>query len=153
MLFRNYGLFWREDQVSWGSRGKNNQGKLEGLWVAAKKEGTVNFREQRGIYVLYDDTFRIVYVGQAGRGTRNLFNRLNDHRRDDLAGRWTKFSWFGTRAVSDDYVLEDDEAIKPSLAEVLNHLEAILIASAEPPLNRQGGKFGKAEKYLQAPKS
>jgi hypothetical protein len=69
--------------------------------------------------------------------------------RDDLAVRWTKFSWFGTRPVNDHYELEDNEKITPSLAEVLNHLEAILIAAAEPPLNRQGGKFGRAEKYLQ----
>jgi hypothetical protein len=149
MLFQNYGLFWQADKVKWGSKGKNNQGSLDGVWASAKREGFVDFREQRGIYVLYDDTFRIIYVGQAGRGQRCLFARLKDHMRDDLAGRWTKFSWFGTRPVNDRYELEDSKKITPSLAEVLNHLEAILIAAAEPPLNRQGGKFGRAEKYLQ----
>lgn len=32
----------------------------------------------------------------------------------------------------------------------LNHIEAVLIASAEPSLNKQGGRFGKsAKRYLQ----
>jgi hypothetical protein len=63
MLFQNYGLFWQADNVKWGSKGKNNQGSLNGVWASAKREGFVDFREQRGIYVLYDDTFRIIYVG------------------------------------------------------------------------------------------
>jgi len=34
--------------------------------------------------------------------------------------------------------------------DVLNHIEAILIHSAEPKLNRQGGRFGESvERYLQ----
>lgn len=39
---------------------------------------------------------------------------------------------------------------KPSLEGVLDHIEAILIASSEPPLNLQRGRFGQdVEQYLQ----
>lgn len=34
--------------------------------------------------------------------------------------------------------------------DILNHIEAILISAAEPPHNRQGGRFGDdVEQYLQ----
>ena len=35
------------------------------------------------------------------------------------------------------------------VAPILNSLERILIVGAEPPLNRQGPKFGEAQKYSQ----
>lgn len=38
----------------------------------------------------------------------------------------------------------------PDIGDVLNHIEAILIAAAEPVHNRQGGRFGDSvEQYLQ----
>ena len=147
MLVRSFGLFWRENRVNWGKPG--TLGTLEGFLVGAKRQGSVDFRDQRGIYVLYDDTFRIVYVGQAGRGNQCLFARLKQHKRDHLAERWSKFSWFGTRAVTKGWVLAEDEDFTPTLPDVLNHIEGVLIAAAEPPLNRKGGTFGDAEKYLQ----
>lgn len=78
MLIQNYGLFWRRDRVKWG-KGKN-KGTLVGYWKGAKRQGSVDFREQRGIYVLYDDTFKIVYVGQAGNKNQCLFDRLPGSR-------------------------------------------------------------------------
>lgn len=150
MLIQNYGLFWHKDRVQWG-RGKK-KGTLNGWLVGAKREGCVDFRTQRGIYVLYDDNFRIIYVGQAGRGSQNLFARLKQHRKDHLAERWSRFSWFGIVPVTDEWELEanDDIEFDTDPASVLNHIEAILIASAEPPLNLQRGRFGSdVEKYLQ----
>lgn len=152
-LIRNYGLFWSRNEVVWGGRGKNNAGSLLGLWSVAKKSKPVDFRCQRGIYLLYDDAFRLVYVGQAGAKDRYLFERLRDRTKDDLAHRWSRFSWFGTKPVTDNYDLGPDEAFQVETSDVLNHLEAILIASAEPPLNRQGGRFGDSERYLQVPQS
>ena len=69
-------------------------------------------REQAGVYVLYDDNFRLVDVGQAGAlGAARPFIKSGD---------------------------------------ILNHIEAILISAAEPPHNRQGGRFGEAvEQSLQ----
>lgn len=150
-LIRNYGLFWSRKDVNWGKRGKNNAGSLLGLWSAEKKSKPVDFRCQRGIYVLYDDAFRLVYVGQAGAKNRYLFDRLRDRTKDDLAHRWSRFSWFGVRPVTDKFELGSDEAFEVGTNGVLDHLEAILIASAEPPLNRQGGRFGESERFLQVP--
>ena len=150
MLIQNYGLFWHRDRVHWGA-GKN-KGTLNGYLIGAKREGFVDFRKQRGIYVLYDDNFSIIYVGQAGHGSQNLFSRLKQHRKDHLAERWTRFSWFGVVAVTKHWKLEDEEEIEfeTNIAAVLNHIEAILIATAEPPLNLQRGRFGgDVEKYLQ----
>ncbi|MEO0963192.1 MAG: GIY-YIG nuclease family protein, partial [Pseudomonadota bacterium] len=64
---------------------------------SASQDNTVDFRQQRGIYVLYDGNFNIVYVGQAGAGNQDLFGRLKNHLTDHLASRWSLFSWFGVR--------------------------------------------------------
>lgn len=149
MLIQNYGLFWREERIDWGA-GKR-KGTLPGYWRGGKWV-EVEFRHQKGVYVLYDPNFRIVYVGQAGKQNQCLFDRLKQHRRDALAERWSMFSWFGTRPVveKNDGTFElGDQVVKTDLPAVLNHIEAILIASCEPPLNRQGGRFGDAEQYLQ----
>ena len=38
----------------------------------------------------------------------------------------------------------------PTLPSVLDHIEAILLAAAEPPLNLQRGRFGdEVQQYLQ----
>lgn len=90
-------------------------------------------------------------MGQAGANEySDLFDRLRDHRQDQLAARWTRFSWFGIRRVlsTGDLATKADGAHTTNGA-VLNHLEAILIAAAEPPLNRQGGKFGGVQQFLQ----
>jgi hypothetical protein len=148
MLIQNYGLFWRRDEVHWGKQ-KNN-GHLKGKH--AKRARPVNFRDQQGVYVLYDENYRIVYVGQAGgKNNQRLLGRLRQHRSDQLAGRWTKFSWFGVQGVDHrSYTLNGEPPAAPSVADVLNHIEAILIVAGEPPLNRQGGKFGsKVEQYFQ----
>ena len=50
-----------------------------------------DFREQIGIYVLFDKDLAPVYIGQAGSGKRRLFARLNEHETDDLWNRWEYF--------------------------------------------------------------
>ena len=91
---KNYEIMWRRDSVFWG-RG-SNRGVLEG-----RRSGEIiDFREQIGVYVLYDEGRRPVYVGQAGQGNARLFKRLRAHRRDSLAHRWHYFSWFGLLPVN-----------------------------------------------------
>lgn len=109
-----------------------------------------DFREQSGVYVLYAD-YELVYVGQVGSGNQKLFTRLKQHTRDSLSGRWNKFSWFGIRWVKKDGDLAAEAEAKHSThSEVLNHIETILIHSAEPKQNRQGGRFGEdVDQYLQ----
>jgi hypothetical protein len=149
MLIHNYGLFWRRNDVVWGS--PSVKGNLKGVLAKEKKDNQVDFREQAGVYVLYDDNFRLVYVGQAGSGNQYLFARLKLHRKDALADRWTRFSWFGIRWVKNTNELAAVSA-RSSIAmpQILNHIEAILISATEPPHNRQGGRFGdNVEQYLQ----
>jgi hypothetical protein len=105
---------------------------------------------QRGIYVLYDDNFKIVYIGQTGAGNQRLLIRLRNHRFDHLAQRWSRFSWFGISPVVDEELVQDAAVPALVVGEILNHIEAILIASAEPPLNLQRGRFGEnVERYIQ----
>jgi hypothetical protein len=152
MLIKSYGLFWREQEVFWGK--PNVRGTLEGYWAGAKKAGVVDFREQRGVYILYDVNYKMLYVGQAGKGNHSLFSRLKNHRMDRLADRWSMFSWFGTRGVSDENTLLDDDDFDTDLGKVLSHIEGILIAAAEPPLNLQSGSFGnEVYKFIQVKKS
>ena len=147
-MIKNIGLLWNEADVFWGASG--HRGTLLGLPTHNLTAGPVDFREQIGIYVLYAD-FEIVYVGQTGTGSQRLWARLRAHRRDDLAGRWNKFSWFGMRVVRSDCQLGvEGKRWRAGLAEVLNQMEAIIIHTAEPPLNRQGGRFGdEVEWYVQ----
>jgi hypothetical protein len=148
-LINNYGLFWRRSDVFWGK--PNNSGRLLGVPTGGKTSNPVNFRNQAGVYVLYDDNFKVVYVGQAGSGNQHLFTRLKRHTKDSLADRWTRFSWFGIKPVKKNGEL----GVGASFAhvpkrDILNHVEAILISAAEPPHNRQGGRFGyDIEQFLQ----
>jgi hypothetical protein len=91
-------------------------------------------------------------LAKAGANDRHrLFDRLKQHTRDKLSDRWTKFSWFGVRSVNADGGLHaENAAAHPTLTDVLNHIEGILIAAAEPPNNRQGGRFGASvQQFLQ----
>lgn len=148
MLVRSIGLFWREDYVFWGSG--NQSGTLLGVPSNATTSDVIDFREQIGVYALYAD-YQLVYVGQAGTGEATIFSRLKHHRKNDLAGRWNKFSWFGIRSVMKNGGLYTKTGkIHPNVSDVLNHIEAILIHTAEPPMNGQGGRFGeKVTRFLQ----
>jgi len=149
ILVHNYGLFWRRNDVFWGR--PKVKGHLKGVRANETSKKPVDFRPQAGVYVLYDDNFRLVYVGQAGAGDQHLFSRLKHHKKDALADRWTRFSWFGIKWVRENGKLAlgaQNFSIKAN--DILNHVEAILISSVEPPHNRQGGRFGDdVEQYLQ----
>lgn len=149
-LIQNYGLYWTRSKVSWGKQ--HSPGHLKGIRASNRTGHPIDFREQQGIYVLYEDNFRLVYVGQAGSNeNQRLFNRLKQHCRDKLADRWTRFSWFGIRQV-----LKGNKLSRPvkgtwvTPKTILDQIEAVLISATEPPLNLQGGRFGRGVKrYLQ----
>ncbi len=136
---RAFGMFWRRDHVLW--RGKPGLYGRQG--IAATR---VNFAGQIGVYLLHDRD-RVIYVGRA---TDTLAARLMAHTIDRLGGRWDRFSWFGLRNVGPDGALTDarvpwDERV------VIETLEALLIESLEPPLNRRRGDNFSGVEYLQAP--
>lgn len=147
-LIEAYGLYWHAEDVFWGAG--SQAGSLLGVPVAARTSSPIDFRRQAGIYVLYRD-HEMVYVGQAGSGRAMLFNRLKAHRKDHLADRWNRFSWFGLRKVFGNGNLGTvNQRAKATLATALDQIEGVLIAAAEPSLNRQSGKFGRGRRYLQA---
>lgn len=133
-----FGMFWKRSVVTW-----SGTPKLLGRRSTACHP--VNFARQIGVYLLHDEA-RTIYVGRAGD---NLYVRLKAHTSDRMAGRWNRFSWFGLRRVSKDGQLLGSEAIWNQTL-VINTIEALLIESVEPPLNRRRGDGLSDVEYLQA---
>ena len=149
ILIRAYGLYWDRDSVHWSKQG-GASGHVKGVRKDNRKSSPVDFSNQNGIYTLYDDFFNLLYIGQTGTGDATLFQRLSAHRRGNLGLRWRKFSWFGTRYVKNDGALSKKaNRFGPELKDVLNSLEAIVLATARPPANKKGGNFGGAVEYIQ----
>jgi len=135
---RAFGMFWRRDSVVW-----TGAPRLLGKQGAGATD--VNFADQIGVYLLHDRE-RVIYVGRA---VDTLFGRLKAHTIDRLGGRWDRFSWFGLRSVGDDGELSDSEE-QWSQDVVVETMEAVLIESLEPPLNRRRGDNFSGAEYIQA---
>ena len=153
MSLKNFGLQWEREAVHWGGT-RGNAGHLTGtgpIGEAKKNQIDADFRQQIGIYILYNDD-KAVYVGQAGSGGHDLFSRLKQHLTDHLADRWNKFSWFGVRKVNKDGSLSKSQGdLNRNLKadEILNLLEGLMINVIEPPLNKQGARWGGIDQYYQ----
>lgn len=146
---KNFGHLWDRNRVFWGR--PNVSGTLLG---SHSSYGTVDFRDQKGIYLLHTDDFKVVYIGQVGSGNQTLFERLRQHTRsDELWNRWRYVSWFGWRGVNKDRTLSNysggSPSIKASSEAFLDEVEAVLIQVAEPPLNRQGPRWKDTIQFKQ----
>ena len=134
---RAFGMFWLREGVIWSGKpkilGKQGFGASE-----------VNFAEQVGVYLLHDRE-RVIYVGRADEA---MFTRLRAHTTDRLGGRWDRFSWFGLRSVTPDATLSEP-AVAWTHTSVIETLEALLIESLEPPLNRKRGDNFSGAEYIQ----
>ena len=146
-MINTYGLHWSRKKVEWGERGRERGGELLGYRKSGGKP--VDFKDQRGIYALYHD-FDLVEIGQTGAGNNRLLARLRSHQSDHLALRWNRFSWFGTKRVKKKNKLSiDTDAAHPKTDRILDVLEAVAIAMAEPRLNLQRGNWGDTEQFFQ----
>ena len=134
-----FGMFWERLSVNWSS----TKPKLLGRQNAASE--AVDFSGQVGVYLLHDRE-RVIYVGRAGD---TLGGRLKAHTTDRLGGRWDRFSWFGLRRVQADAQLSEG-IVSWSQEVVIDTMEALLIESLEPPLNRKRGDDFSAAEYLQS---
>lgn len=148
-IIKNYGFLWDRDHVYRGAG--SNAGHLKGT---APGLPTADFREQIGVYVLYDSSQRIIYVGQAGNGNATLFTRLKNHMDGQLWNRWQYFSWVGFRDVNADGNLSAQQSVDSGVsgfkyADALNEIEGILIEIIEPKLNKQSGRLKGAREYNQ----
>lgn len=133
------GMYWNADRVEW-----KRTPRLLGQQQSGSKP--VDFSAQIGIYILYDQN-RVLYVGRAADG--RLGQRLSEHRRDRLNGRWNRFSWFGLRGVDDNGQLTDASQVATQM-QILSLMEAVLIEALEPPQNRKRGDDFSGIEYLQA---
>src|SRR5690606_2864191 len=86
------GIYWDRYQVHW----KTSPDLLGIQQIGAT---SVNFKEQKGIYLLHDSR-ETIYVGQAIE--QPLGVRLRYHTSDRLSGRWNRFSWFGFHSVNEN---------------------------------------------------
>jgi hypothetical protein len=130
-------MFWQRSSVSW-----SGSPKLFGRQGAGATD--VNFADQVGVYLLHDRE-RVIYIGRA---TDTLYARLKTHTSDRVGGRWDRFSWFGLRGVEDDGRLSDSK-VPWSRDVVIETMEALLIESLEPPLNRRRGDNFSGIEYVQ----
>ena len=149
MLIRNYGHLWERRFVYWG-RG-SNAGHLWG--TKTPNDSGADFRDQIGIYILYDKDNNPVYVGQTGSGNQRLFSRLRQHTKDHLWNRWEYFSWYGFRRVNANAALSDydkpEKIFKTKGDNLLNEIESALIVALEPKLNKQGPRWKDVDEYFQ----
>ena len=137
-VIRAFGMYWQRELVVWRSRPR-----LFGRQQVGAK--SVDFGEQRGVYILYDH-HSVVYVGRAVE--RPLGQRLYEHTLDRLSGRWNRFSWFGLSAVSDSGQLIKATSA-PTPEALVAAFEAMLIETLEPPQNRRRGDDFMAVEYIQ----
>lgn len=143
-----YGLFWKAADVDWSK----TKGEVRGVDPDNDKV-LVDLADQEGVYLLHHhNTPTAVYVGMTSRTENGLYDRLRDHTRDQAAGRWETFSWFGFRPVDKRGNLGKAPDIVPR-RRMIEIIEAILIETILPGLNRNfsQGLFG--TKYEQVRRS
>lgn len=139
-LINAFGMFWNRDRVYW----KPTMARL--LGVQQSGSAVVNFNEQAGVYVLYDGS-RPIYVGRVTEP--RLGQRLFEHTRDRLTGRWNRFSWFGVRGVRDNGELAPIPTLGIGVGGLIATMEALLIEGLEPPQNRRQGDGFNAVEFIQ----
>lgn len=137
-LIQCLGMYWQRDLVIWRANPKI-YGKQQAI------SEPIDFCDQRGVYILYDH-HTVVYAGRSV--DRPIGQRLFEHTKDRLGGRWNRFSWFGLRRVTNAGGLEDNANI-PGFSALINSLEALLIEALEPPLNRKRGDNFNSMEYIQ----
>ncbi|MFZ3357873.1 MAG: GIY-YIG nuclease family protein [Xanthobacteraceae bacterium] len=156
-LIQAFGLFWRADEINWSpGTGKRYDWRLYGRRGAtSKKLQIADFRNQKGIYILYGN-YGPHYVGLTRK--KGLGQRLKDHLFDVHKGKWDRFSWFGFCTVLQKtdrwgiHKLRDMPLSKSTSPErMIADLEAMLIRSmALRNINRM--KFVTAREWKQIEK-
>lgn len=145
-----FGVYWERDDVDWKAT-PLLRGEFQTDGVAKATMTPVDFSGQHGLYLLHD-VREVIYVGRTTTG--DLGKRLYDHTKDRLRGRWSRFSWFGFRPISEDGKLGEKLTQLPSgcdMDDLITAVEAILIEAFEPRQNRQRGARISAVEYRQVP--
>jgi hypothetical protein len=141
-LINAFGMFWDRDGVYWRTRSPRLLG------VQQSGSAPVDFADQVGVYVLYDGS-RAIYVGRVTEP--RMGQRLFEHTRDRLSGRWNRFSWFGVRGVRANGELTPIPTVEIGVVSLIATMEALLIEGLEPPQNRRQGEGFNAVEFIQEP--
>ncbi len=95
-LIGAHGMFWEREAIDWHA-GRGQTFQLLGFrYERNPKLEVCDFRQARGIYVLFNE-FRPTYVGRA-RGSAGLGSRLKSHAGDDYKD-WSRFCWFSFDSI------------------------------------------------------
>jgi hypothetical protein len=150
-----YGELWRKELVDWrGKRGKAREFLLPGRVGSEDME----MADQVGVYILYDDNHVPIYIGQAGgrewskrkgEGGNRLFWRLRSHALGAYADRWKYFSWFGLKTINKNGGLRKFKRRGANLSQIIDALEAAMIAASDPRLNSHSGHLSGATRVKQ----
>lgn len=132
LQIRSFGIYWDIGRVMW----EQKHPEMYGMQEPTKEQ--VNFKNQIGVYLLHDNR-EIIYIGRAIKDP--IGKRLKDHTSDRLNGRWNRFSWFGFYPIENGKlkVVEGGELGKLDVDGFGKFLEAVLIESIQPYLNRRQG--------------
>ncbi|MBD8061023.1 hypothetical protein H9624_01640 [Actinomycetaceae bacterium Sa1BUA1] len=139
-LINAFGMFWRRSETDWGNRTP----QLLGIQQSGSKP--VDFTDQAGVYLLYDGN-RVIYVGRVTEP--RLGQRLREHTRGRLSGRWDRFSWFGVRRTNARGALGPLPSTGIAVETLIATMEALLIEGLEPPQNRRQGDGFNAVEFIQ----
>lgn len=137
-LINAFGMYWFRERVLWEKPRLLGQQQLG--------SSSVDFSEQRGVYLLHDRR-EVVYVGRTTDQT--MCQRLRQHTADRLCGRWDRFSWFGILPVKPDGKLAAGPNETFNIENLIATMEALLIEGLEPPQNRKRGDGFSAVEFLQ----
>ncbi len=161
LFIKNYGLFWKRDDVWWGKRGNRQKAEFKGR---LPNQQDVELHKEIGFYMLYNirdipdvpyHSDELVYCGLNGTGrVQALFKRISQHQQPKmpLYLKWNYFSWFSIATLQDDDNLHQrDREIRGSRIDFLNQIEATIINISCPTNNKDRGYFGDAQKYIQPP--
>jgi hypothetical protein len=154
MMITSYGLFWRADEINWRpGRGTSGFRLLGRRGVNRPGIEVTDFRQQRGLYVLYGN-YGPYYVGLTQK--QDLGRRLKQHLSDHHDGHWDRFSWFGFRRVlkgaNSDGTQKLAELAEVSLGSpqnMIKDMEALLIKALGCESNLNKMNFTKGREWTQ----
>ena len=166
LFIKDYGLFWKRDDVWWGKRGNQQKAEFKGELPDQPNAELVELHKEIGFYMLYNinsidgipyHSDELVYCGFSGRDDnqeRALFHRIKQHQQPSkpLYKKWNYFSWFSIATLQGNGRLNRrDTEITGSRIDFLRQIEATIINISCPTNNKDRGNFVDAQKYLQPP--
>lgn len=146
MIIKTYGLHWKPNLI-FGNKGLRGRNCFKGRVKHKNKYAEIDFWKTRGIYSLFKD-FEVVYVGTVT--DMSLGDRIANHYK--YKGEyWNTFSFFSFSKINfaSHTMSTVTDSLQVNKAMVIKTLEAILINTAEPFLNKQETRFPGAVKAYQ----